>query len=216
MDWHQHVMTVAPHVMGIRTPNGSGTGFLIRRAEGRFWIATAAHVVRNAKTWGQVITVRHDAFDGPLTLYPLYPQDRNVFLHPRRDTAMISADLPTFRNDSFPEEAIECVPVDRTIRQGVEVGWLGYPYLVPDGEMCFFCGHVSGHGDGCYFIDGVAIPGVSGGPAFYLKGTAADRGVRILGSISAYIPNKADGEALPGLMVADDCTQWPGWAEEFE
>lgn len=209
MDWHNHALRVRPHVVRITTPDLSGTGFLIRRHEGRFSIATAAHVVRNASTWRQTITIHHDAFTEPLMLWP---QDRTVGLHPQLDSAYLSADLPELRDDTFPEEPIELVPLDRNIRQGVEVGWLGYPYMVPNGALCFFCGHVSAHGDQRYFIDGVSIPGVSGGPAFCMA--SAGRGeperLTILGSITAYSPNRADGEALPGLMVADNCTGWPG------
>ena len=83
MDWHDHVLRVKPHVVRVTTPDLSGTGFLIRRNEGRFSVATAAHVVRNADTWRQTITVFHDAFTEPLTLWP---QDRTVGLHPQLES----------------------------------------------------------------------------------------------------------------------------------
>lgn len=56
-----------------------------------------------------------------------------------------------------------------------------------------------------YLIDGVAINGVSGGPVIY--STQAD-GVQIVGSISAYSANRATGETLPGLSVAQDVSHF--------
>ena len=53
-----------------------------------------------------------------------------------------------------------------------------------------------------YFIDGAAINGVSGGPVVYKDGGK----IHIVGSISAYIPNRATGEPLPGLSVAHQVT----------
>jgi hypothetical protein len=49
-----------------------------------------------------------------------------------------------------------------------------------------------------YLVDGVAINGVSGGPAFYIKD---GREIRVMGVVSAYAPNRATGETLPGLSV---------------
>lgn len=206
VEWHVIAETVKPHVIAVETPDGNGTGFLLHRQGGQFWVATAAHVVRNAMTWDQVITLHHGAFTEPLALYR---RQREIRLHPRLDSACVSADLPELRDDTFPKEPIEHVPSERSVKPGVEVGWLGYPYMVPG--LCFFSGRVSAHVKRRYFIDGVGIPGVSGGPAFLFgKGpTDAEKGIRILGSISAYHPDRASGEALPGLVVADDCTQWP-------
>lgn len=49
-----------------------------------------------------------------------------------------------------------------------------------------------------YYVDGVAIPGVSGGPAFCPN---KDGSIIVVGSISAY---RHGGDSLPGLLVADD------------
>jgi hypothetical protein len=85
---------------------------------------------------------------------------------------------------------------------GVEVGWIGYP-AVSRHTQCFFSGNVSAFQEfrHAYLIDGVAINGVSGGPVLY--STPTD-GVQIVGSITAYIANRATGEALPCLSVAQD------------
>ena len=54
--------------------------------------------------------------------------------------------------------------------------------------------------DKAYLIDGVAINGVSGGPVF----TVFKNMIMIIGVVSAYAPNRATGEALPGLCIARD------------
>lgn len=204
MNWHTHVETVKPHLVRIETPDTLGTGFLIHRAEGTFGVATAAHVVRNARAWEQCITIHHGAFAAACVLAP---PNRVVALHPELDSAYVSGELPELKNDSFPEEPIEHIPFRAAVHPGVEIGWLGYPSMIHD-TPCFFSGHVSAYVEGRYFIDGVAIQGVSGGPAFhYGRGTGRpETRVRILGSVSAYRPG---GDALPGLLVADNCTQWP-------
>ena len=79
---------------------------------------------------------------------------------------------------------------------------MGYPSVAPTARPSFFCGHVSQYHDGRYFIDGVTIPGVSGGPAFlYHPGECFER-ILILGSITAYASASSRGESTPGLMVA--------------
>jgi hypothetical protein len=52
-----------------------------------------------------------------------------------------------------------------------------------------------------YLIDGVTVHGSSGGPVLY--SSPAD-GVQVIGTVSAYMVNRATGEALPGLSVAQD------------
>ena len=66
-----------------------------------------------------------------------------------------------------------------------------------------FAGNISARQEWrhAYLIDGVAINGVSGGPVMY--STEAE-GVQIVGSISAYVSNRATGETLPGLAIARD------------
>jgi hypothetical protein len=56
-----------------------------------------------------------------------------------------------------------------------------------------------------YFVDGVAINGVSGGPAFASYG---DDTLEIIGVVSAYIPNRVTGETLPGLGIIRDVYQF--------
>ena len=214
MDWHVHIHNMKPHIFRITTPGSAGTGFMVRRRERVIQVITAAHVVRNAHAWEQVINIHHPDFDkGFVSLPPT--DDERLVLHDESDSACLTFVEPNLRvGNTFPEEPVELVPPDMTVKEGVEVGWLGYPYLVPEGALCFFSGHISACLDDPkkYFIDGVAIPGVSGGPAFYFN--VGEPGVeprlRILGSITAYRPNRTDGEVLPGLMVADDASWLSG------
>ena len=207
MDWHGHIERMRPHVVRITTPQVAGTGFLVRNHDGTVHIATAAHVVRDARTWGQSVIVHHDAFeDGSVHLLP---RDVGITLHASLDSAVLTFNLPNLVGNTFPEEPIELVPPELSVKPGVEVGWLGYPYLVPGPPLCFFSGCISAYTDKQYFIDGVAIGGVSGGPAFFYAARAEDAppSLRILGSITAYSPaRQAGGEVLPGLMVADNCS----------
>lgn len=99
---------------------------------------------------------------------------------------------------------------------GVAVGWLGYPNPeVVDGELCcFFSGHISGIRGSRYFIDGVAIHGVSGGPVFL---PTSDGIPMVIGCISQYRPNISHGAALPGLLIADNASDISEWiARESE
>lgn len=86
---------------------------------------------------------------------------------------------------------------------GVEVAWLDYPSVAPQ-SLCFFSGNISApqfaENTTNYFIDGVAINGVSGGPVFLLDDDSNEP--LIIGAISAYVPNVATGKTLPGLAFA--------------
>ena len=74
-----------------------------------------------------------------------------------------------------------------------------------------FSGRISAwiESDNAYLVDGVAINGVSGGPAFIV-------GNMLIGVVSAYIPNRAMGEPLPGLAVVRGVNQYHDLAQEFE
>lgn len=127
--------------------------------------------------------------------------DQEIFPDSKGDSAMI---LLPHRDLSLPQDPIELFPVETALPVGTEVGWIGYPAVF---DLCFFSGRISGSigdfgsGRHAYLIDVVAISGVSGGPVI----VKSERwGTRIIGSISAYYVNRAKGEALPGLSVAQD------------
>jgi hypothetical protein len=65
-----------------------------------------------------------------------------------------------------------------------------------------------------YLVDGVAINGVSGGPAFHILDVAEDP-VVVMGVVSAYVPNRATGEVLPGLSVVRHVEQFHELAPTF-
>lgn len=203
MDWHQEVRQVIPHVVRIETPDGHGTGFLRYRQDGWFGIATARHVIAAAYKWDKPIKIYHDSSQTPITLLQ---GQRAVALDSRADAAMVLA-RETDALAEWPDTPIELYESTYHLRRGVAVGWLGYPHLVEDGTYCcFFSGSISAYRDHRYFIDGVAIQGVSGGPAFC---TVWDDDVKklklaIIGSVSAYRPNKAGEDTTPGVLIADD------------
>ncbi len=87
-------------------------------------------------------------------------------------------------------------PHDSVLARGADIGWLGFPGIT-EPELCFFHGYVSGYLNDppTYLVDGVAINGVSGGPAF-------DNRAHVIGLVSAYVPNRIDETTtLPGLMT---------------
>jgi hypothetical protein len=82
------------------------------------------------------------------------------------------------------------------MKVGVTLGWMGFPAIAPD-ELCFSQGSVSAflEGESAYHLDGVAVSGVSGGPAF-------STGPQLAGIVSAYLPNRQPGGMFPGLLKA--------------
>jgi hypothetical protein len=201
MSWDKAIELVTPHVVKIATPSGHGTGFLsLYNAGGTMCgIATAAHVVAHADEWQEPIRVSHDGSDAPIFLTP---QDRVIYCDYANDSAMIlflKGDL------KLPEIPIALFPPGAACPIGASIGWLGYPAIAPD-TLCFFTGIVSAQQNTrrSYFIDGVAINGVSGGPVFH----GSSPNIQIIGSVSAYHANRATGEALPGLLRAQDVSHF--------
>jgi hypothetical protein len=213
MEWHQAIKELEDHVVRISTPQVSGSGWLVSRSttSALCGIATAAHVIEHAHYWEEPIRLFHPRSGKSVVLRP---RDRSVHIEPALDSAAIVfslTDLPLL--DTVP------ALVDKTkfIKLGVEIGWLGFPAL-PSADLCFFSGHVSAYlaAMSAYLIDGVAINGVSGGPAFYVrKELGKPDAVIVMGIVSAYIPNRATGEVLSGVAVVRDTTQFHDLAERF-
>jgi hypothetical protein len=192
IEWFQAVDILRPHVVRIATPRGWGTGFLVSSSTvGPVCaIATAAHLVADAHLWEEPIRVTDHAGKSVL----LHKADRAIILEASHDTAAIFL----MRGElSLPADPLGLTPSRRFLRQGNEVGWLGFPAILP-AQLCLFSGRVSAwvEDQQAYVVDGVVINGTSGGPAFWI----ADR-VRLAGVVSQYVPNRATGEALPGLCV---------------
>lgn len=194
--WYKKLGSVLPYVFEILTPGGSGTGFQIfANDQGLCGIATAYHVIDHALDWEEPIKVIHHSSGKSLLLKQ---SSRAIFPYPEVDLAIIvfqKNDLPI---SSSPDNFL--IDPQRNLIRGVEVGWLGFPSVAPAHELCFFAGHVSSFlKQGSYLVDGVAITGVSGGPAFYIEEDT--NLLRICGVISAYVPSRSYGETLPGLCI---------------
>jgi hypothetical protein len=200
MNWNAVVARVMPSIVKIETPSGHGTGFLCFYNEDRSFcgIATACHVIAHAEKWQEPIRITN--FDGSLNTLLKEP-DRVIWSDAEKDSAVI---LFSVRELQLPQEPIPLFPTDSRLPIGVEVGWLGYP-AIAEYTLCFFSGNVSAVWNfrNAYLIDGVAINGVSGGPVIYSPDATGDN-VQIVGAIAAYRANRATGEALPGLSIAQD------------
>jgi hypothetical protein len=199
MKWHEAVAKVKPYIVKVETPGGHGTGFLCLYNENKTFcgIATAYHVVREADYWQQPIRISHVQSEEPAFITEA---ERVIYADPRNDSAVI---LFPPRELNLPVDLLELIPLKAAVKLGVEVGWLGYPSVAPS-TLCFFSGNISARRGAAYFIDGVAINGVSGGPVFH----TFDQHLRIIGTISAYFPNIASGETLPGLSFAQGVTSF--------
>jgi hypothetical protein len=202
MSWNAIVERVTPYVIKIETPRGHGTGFLClyNRDKSFYGIATARHVVSYADEWQQPIRLHH--FPSKTTVF-LKEDDRAIWDDVNTDSALILSQPSDLK---LPEEPIPLLPSTVPLAIGTEVGWLGFPALASS-TLCFFAGNISARQEWrhAYLIDGVAINGVSGGPVVY--STETD-GVQIVGTISAYISNKATGDTLPGLSIARDLSHF--------
>jgi hypothetical protein len=230
--WSRAVEIIEQHVVRISTPQGSGSGFMISNARvtAICAIATAAHVVDHAHYWEEPIRIDH-ASSGKSVV--IRRDERAIRLDINRDTAAIlfnRGELP------FPPEPLGLAPKGMFLKVGNEIGWLGFP-AIPAASLCFFSGRVSAwlQSQSAYLVDGVAINGVSGGPAFHLlpyeppaggerlvaviggdEPPAGDqRLVAVVGVVSAYVPNRATGEVLPGLSVVRDVSQFHELAPTF-
>jgi len=209
-EWHQTVNAIKSHVVQIITPQGKGTGFLIWKSKKNpiCAIATAAHVVDFAHYWMDPIRIRHYESGDPILLRE---NQRAIIIDEKRDTATIVFECKDLK---MPVEPFGLIPEKKHIRVGVEVGWLGFPAMSIN-DLCFFSGRISNYRtqDDRYLIDGVAINGVSGGPTFYFD---SEGKVILIGVVSAYIPNRATGESLPGLCVVADVTQLQNDVKHFK
>jgi len=208
MPWNAVYEAIEPYVVRIATPSGSGTGFLVSRTKGNLIaIATAAHVVDQAPYWEQPIRIEHFATRKSVLLRQA---DRAVFLEEDRDTAALVFNVGELKLPSTPPAL---GPEGRFLKVGLELAWVGFP-AVANVNLCFFSGRVSAHrpDEHTYLVDGVAINGVSGGPAFWNGGNR----LSLVGVVSAYIPNRASGIVLPGLSIIRDVSQFHDITKDFE
>ncbi len=204
MNWDAIVAKVMPSIVKIETPSGHGTGFLCFYNEGRTFcgIATAHHVIAHADRWQEPIRITNYQTK---THSLVKESDRVIWAGEEKDSAVILCGLGDLK---LPEEPIGLFPIGTKLPIGVEVAWLGYPGIA-EYTLCFFSGNVSAFWEfrNAYLIDGVAINGVSGGPVIHCSDPACGD-VQIVGAISAYRANRATGEVLPGLSIAQDISHF--------
>lgn len=211
-NWSNAVELIRPHVFRISTPRGAGSGFLLSNSRhSRICaIATAAHVLDHAHYWEEPVRIEHITSGKSVVVRR---DERAIFLDHDRDTATVlfgRGELP------LPAEVLALGPKDMILRVGNEIGWLGLP-AIPMASVCFFTGMISAWvaSQAAYLVDGVAINGVSGGPAFHVADTEDGQVVVVMGVVSAYVPNRATGEVLPGLSVVRDVAQFHELAPTF-
>lgn len=199
MNWATVVEKVSPAVVKIETRYGQGTGFLLSLPEDFEFhaIVTARHVIEHAAKWDESILIHFSQEEKP---YLYREKDRTILFNPRKqDHAVL---LVGKRSLELLRSPVELLPFNISLNVGEEVGWLGFPAGL---ELCFFSGKISrgagafGIHEEVYLIDGVAISGVSGGPVIFKN--EKDK-IYVAGLISAYFPNRATGEPLPGLSIA--------------
>ena len=208
--WQGAVERIRPYVVRIATPEHSGTGFLFAfAAEGGICgIATAAHAVQNASLWEQPIRIEHTA-SGTERL--IRPGERTIVVDVETDTAAVVF----LREDlALPNDLLPMTPESANFRTGIEIGWVGFPGVARE-ELCFFSGRISAWREASksYLVDGVAINGVSGGPAFHVD---EDGRPLLIGVMSAYLPNKAVGITLPGLSVVQHVGHLEKWVRSLK
>jgi hypothetical protein len=208
--WQALVDIVKPQVVRVLTPRGRGTGFLLynSKSKGFCAIATASHVVNYAHLWEEPIRLQHAASDNSIMLRPT---NRAVILNSEKDVAAVI--FPQDGDFKLPDDPLTLSPSNMFVRVGVEIGWLGFPAI--SHHLCFFSGRVSAYdsSEERYLVDGVAINGVSGGPAFTPE---TDGTLSVVGVLSAYIPNRATGETLPGLAVVTDVVEFHEMVARFK
>lgn len=198
MPWDKVVDLVERAVFQIWAEGSTGTCFLIsvgkqhQSNSDNYMFATAWHVVE--KIAGSEQSIFLSSSDGKSIYetaagsYGIFRLGSEVF-----DTAGIWLKSPA--KIVSQEDLLPILGYQWQMARGTEIGWVGFPGIA-GGNLCFFRGVVSGYYDSppTYLVDGVAVNGVSGGPAF-------DDRAHIIGLISSYIPNRVDQfTTLPGLV----------------
>jgi len=198
--WYLTFERVLPYIVRVETPVGSGSGFLFATNDSKAIVAfaTAAHVVEHVDKWKLPLKLVHHETGNEIFVPD---EDRFIEIDSERDTASIVLARP---GTYLPNDLLPLTDTRKALKPGVDVAWAGYPAIASP-HLCLFTGTTAAFvaADDSYLIDGVAINGVSGGPVFHAY---SDGSPEILGTISAYIPNRLRGDALPGIMQAHDVT----------
>jgi len=206
MELYEAFDVIFPRLVEIETHQCKGTGFHIStltREDGtqHSAIATANHVVKDLINCKRPIYITLAATRKKI-LIPFEKIGKSF--NEKSDLALLVIDNEYLFFDLAP---IKLMPSNQFPKIGYQVAWCGYPWIVP-GKVCFFSGYISSYLNqkGDYIIDGTAINGVSGGPAFVImeviKGEDKKEELLVVGIITEYWANRVNGETLPGLSLA--------------
>ena len=181
-NWSKLVDDIKPYIVRIETPVGLGTGFQIGEDDG--WdfaiTVTAHHVIDFADKWDLPIKVTREAPSESIAL-PAKPGQRRI-----RRTLHDASSLFIPVTHHLPKIMLH----PASLPVGTEVAWLGYPGNLGGATLAFFSGRISAMLPELrnYLIDGVVLPGVSGGPVF----TELEGRIAIVGLLTSHIPNSQD------------------------
>ncbi|MFA5874633.1 MAG: trypsin-like peptidase domain-containing protein [Anaerolineales bacterium] len=199
LPWDEVVDRVVKSLYRVYAGQSAGTCFLVSlglthdKTHAYAIFATAWHVVKDMVDSTDDIQLvsadKQKTFSSRTDLISFAALGNSLY-----DTALIIAktgDPIVSQSDLLP-----ILPTDSMLARGAEIGWLGFPGVV-EPEPCFFHGYISGYlrNPPTYLVDGVAINGVSGGPAI-------DNRAHLIGLVSAYLPNRLDKTTtLPGMTA---------------
>ena len=213
--WSNVCAGISKYMVRVEVRGSFGSGFFVYKNKNFLFFATAHHVVSNAQRWNDPIILGHRFIENDASLLKNIRIDKpNIILYPN-DVALIIVNRKEGGLDWVESvfgdlDSPELLPNDHSVRCGAEVSWAGFPCIVGSGDvLCHFFGHVSNIDVAYrlqnpfaryYLVDGNAINGVSGGPAYIGKSEQTPHPV-IWGVVSAYVPNKQQHGTLPGLSV---------------
>lgn len=211
--WDEAVDRVGNVVFRITAGSSGGTAFVVglghdkEQAQSYACLATAWHVVSDLP--GTSADIQMVSADKKKVL----SSDRHQMgFHPLGKAGYDTALIVVNTGHALLEEAelAPLFPFESVLARGADVGWLGFPGLA-QGELCFFHGFISGYLNDppTYLVDGVAVNGVSGGPAF-------DNRAHLIGMVSSYLPNRVDKQTtLPGLLAVTPINAIRYWMEHI-